>query len=93
MAEYLPLPCRSGVQRVRDAAGGPDATDGSVNGLWNWQPFRPLPALEVPQPSEGCARAQPLQLERKSHGTGRLWRRVGQLDYAQVYWAEALGWP
>ena len=45
---------------------------GSVNALWNAQPFRPPPALPLPKSSEGCARAQSITegLDRIGHGTG-----------------------
>ncbi len=47
--------------------------EGPVNGLWNAQPYPLPPAAQLPVPSEGCARAQPLlkgDWERVNHGTG-----------------------
>ena len=60
-----------GVQPYRDED---DAANlyGSVNGLWNAQPFRPPPAIPLPACSDGCARAQSITegLDRVGHGTG-----------------------
>lgn len=33
-----------------------------TNGLWNGQPFKPLPAVDVPDLPAGCARAMSLQV-------------------------------
>lgn len=38
--------------------GGEDDT----NGLWNGQPFRPLPTVTLPDLPAGCARAMSLQV-------------------------------
>ena len=58
----------AGVQLLRE--GGLGRGDGSLNGLWNAQPFRAPPAKEVPRCPAGCARAQALSLQRISHGSG-----------------------
>lgn len=44
--------------REGEEAGSEDDT----NGLWNGQPFRPQPAVPIPDCPAGCARAQSLQV-------------------------------
>lgn len=60
-----PQPHMSGVTRVKDE----DVGDGL--GLWNCQPYPPLPALPVPATTTGAARSQGLdRIKRANHGTG-----------------------
>ncbi|GIL70621.1 hypothetical protein Vretifemale_1360, partial [Volvox reticuliferus] len=66
-----PAPKMLAVRPLQDSeAHTADGGDGSVNGLWNAQPYKPWPAVPLPRASSGCARAEPLELERISHGTG-----------------------
>ena len=37
------------------------------NGLWNGQPFRVLSAVDMPVCSSGCARSEPLRVEKRVH--------------------------
>ena len=39
-----------------------EAGEDDTNGLWNGQPFKPLPAVDVPDLPAGCARAMSLQV-------------------------------
>ncbi len=55
--------------RVNEDEGSGGGADG--NGLYNCQPFPPMPALPLPKSAAGCARAQPLDdIDRIFHGTG-----------------------
>ena len=45
------------VKQAEEEAGEDD-----TNGLWNGQPFKPLPAVDVPDLPAGCARAMSLQV-------------------------------
>ena len=51
--------CCAGIQRVTQAQE--EAEQDDSNGLWNGQPFRPLPAITLPDLPAGCARATFLQ--------------------------------
>ena len=50
-----PCPEKAGLQLYRESKG--PAKDGSLNSLWNAQPFKPPPAVPLPLPKGGCARA------------------------------------
>ncbi|DBA76675.1 TPA: hypothetical protein ACH3X2_008711 [Trebouxia sp. C0005] len=64
-----PHPELAGVQVVRQ--GEEEESEDDTNGLWNGQPFRPLPTVTLPDLPAGCARAMSLKgWERGSHGTG-----------------------
>ncbi|DBA81836.1 TPA: hypothetical protein ACH3X1_007555 [Trebouxia sp. C0004] len=64
-----PHPELAGVQVVRQ--GEEEEGEDDTNGLWNGQPFRPLPTVTLPDLPAGCARAMSLKgWERGSHGTG-----------------------
>lgn len=42
--------------------GEEEAAEDDTNGLWNGEPFKPLPAVDVPDLPAGCARAMSLQV-------------------------------
>ena len=50
----------AGIQVVKQAEE--EASEDDTNGLWNGQPFKPLPAVDVPDLAAGCARAMSLQV-------------------------------
>ena len=49
------------MQAVRKGEEEAESED-DTNGLWNGQPFRPLPAVTLPDLTAGCARAMSLQV-------------------------------
>ena len=50
----------AGIQVVKE--GEEEAAEDDTNGLWNGQPFKPLPAVDVPDLPAGCARAMSLEV-------------------------------
>ena len=42
--------------------GEEEEGEDDTNGLWNGQPFRPLPTVTLPDLPAGCARAMSLQV-------------------------------
>ncbi len=50
----------AGVQVVKQ--GEEEEGEDDTNGLWNGQPFRPLPTVTLPDLPAGCARAMSLKV-------------------------------
>lgn len=67
-----PRPELSGVKLIVDAESD-KVSDGSENGLWNAQPFKPPPCAKPPACQQGCARAETFNGTRVFHGTGAGW--------------------
>ena len=63
--------------------GEEEEGEDDTNGLWNGQPFRPLPTVTLPDLPAGCARAMSLKvLHPTSFGDSNCYRNQPLFNHA-----------